>query len=200
MPMDRCQCRGCLLPVICLIILSLLLFSCERSNSQDFNSVEARIKEILDLPAYEYVYRNIVYAGEEKKFLKLIPTQDTQVLFSIDIRVQAGINLQRGIELLSGNSGDITVILPRAEILLVDADESSIHQYYIQERGGEIMRLEYYDEIDRQKAALKEDAADRGILYKAEENSEKLLRNFLKLAGFTEILFIWRNPEKEPAE
>jgi len=192
--------RRCSLGAGCLLILfSLFLFSCERNSIQDFDIIETHIKEILDLPAYEYVYRDIVYVGSEKKFLKIIPTRDTEVLFAIDVRVQAGIDLKKGIRLLPGKDKDITLVLPRAEILLVDADEASIEQYFAQERVGQIMRLEYYDEIDRKKETIQEDAVKRGILYRAEENSEKLLRNFLRLAGFEEILFIWETPPEESA-
>ncbi len=150
--------------------------------------METHIREILSLPTYEHIYRDIIYVGEEASFL-MFKTVDTKLLFSIDVKVQAGIDLKKGIELVPGKNGTITVHLPRAAILLVDADENSIHQYFLKERGKEITRLSYYDEISRQKEQIEKDAIDRNILFKAEENAKKLIKKFLTLAGFKNVVF-----------
>jgi hypothetical protein len=167
----------------------LLFTSCGVDETADFDTLENRVREILDLPTFEHVYRDIIYLGEEKKFLNFIPTMEKRLLFAIDVHVQAGIDLSDGIKLAPGEKGEITVYLPPAKILLIDADESSITQYFATAWGGEIERLDYYDEIGAAKEEIRTDAIRRGILTKAGENGQKLLTNFLNLAGFPTVRF-----------
>ncbi len=62
--------------------------------------------------------------------------------------------------------------------------------YFLKEnRRNPISRLEYYDEINRTKERIRQDALDRDILYRAEENARRLLKNFLQLAGFHTVYF-----------
>jgi hypothetical protein len=125
---------------------------------------------------------------------------DKRLLFSIDIRVQAGINLQKGFEIITerGNRSALYLKLPAPEILLIDAREDTINQYFLKEYGGTISRLEFSDEIDAVKARIAEDARTRGILDQARRNAEDILENILALSGFTEITFLY--PEKEEKE
>ena len=84
------------------------------------------MRDLLAIHTMEHVYRDVVYFGEEESFL-FIPTVDRRVLFSVNIRVQAGIDLTDGIEVFRSedNDSEVFVRLPPAEILLVDADEST---------------------------------------------------------------------------
>jgi ABC-type Fe3+-hydroxamate transport system substrate-binding protein len=177
-----------LVPVLLVAALLFTISSCEDRTSVTVNEIETQIREILELPTYEHVYRDIIYVGEEATFL-LFKTVDKQVLFSIDVVVQAGIDFTEGLHLIPGKDKEITVRLPPAKILLIDAEEDSIHQYFIKERGEAVTRLEYYDEINRQKEKIREDAIQRGILYNAEQNAQQLITQFLRLAGFTDISF-----------
>jgi hypothetical protein len=174
------------------LLLSFLLFcsllSCEESRTPPPDKLETHIREILTLPTYEHVYRDIIYVGEEATFLG-ITTAEKKLLFSIDVVVQAGIDLSKGIEIIPQQKNTVVVKLPAPEILLIDADENSINQYFVKERGKSVSRLEYYDEIDRQKVVIREDALKRNILVKAEENAKKLIAKFLSLAGFEEVIF-----------
>lgn len=150
-------------------------------------NLELSLKNILELPAYEQIYRDIVYVGEQRKVL-FFTTSDKEVLFSIDIRVQAGIRNAGLIELeITGTAEDgrkvAAVSVPRAEILLVDADESSIEQYFIKEKGDVISRLEYYDEINRKKEELVNYAISKGLLKQADINAQQLIRSFLELSN-----------------
>jgi hypothetical protein len=171
-----------------VILFIFALLACESSTPPPPNELEAHIREILTLPTYEHVYRDIIYVGEEAKFLG-ITTAEKKLLFSIDVVVQAGIDLSNGIEITPKQKNTVEVKLPPPEILLIDADENSINQYFVKERGKSVSRLEYYDEIDRQKAVIREDALERNILVKAEENAKKLIEKFLSLAGFEEVVF-----------
>jgi hypothetical protein len=131
------------------------------------------------MPTFEHVYRDVVFLDRERTFL-IFKTVDAEVLFSIDVRVQAGIDLQDGFSVDRKRREGLTVTLPPAKILLVDADEESIHQYFLKEIGGGISRLDYYDEINLKKDDLIQDAVERGILQRATDNARLLIRSFLE--------------------
>ena len=171
-----------------LIWIALLLSACTPNNQLDTDAVTAHLKSILELPTFEHIYRDVIFLDRERSFL-MFKTQDTEVLFAIDVRIQAGIDLKKGFAITRSQSGAISVALPAAEILLADADESSIEQYFLKEVGGSISRLDYYDEIDRKKSVLVNDSIDRGILEKAEENARRLIASFLAQAGYNEVFF-----------
>ena len=172
----------------------LLVFSAcsQESGTIPPESLVLSIRNILEMPAYEQIYHDIVYIGEERKVL-FITTSDKKVLFSIDIRIQAGIRNaeQISIEVSTDKDGKrkAAVSLPESEILLADADEKTIEQYFIKERGGEISRLEYYDEINRRKEELIANAIKTGILEQADENIKNLVSGFLLLSDIDEVSF-----------
>ena len=170
-------------------ITIILFFGCGAERRRHTEGLEQSIRSILELPAYEQIYRDVIYIDREKTFL-LIRTMYARVLFSIDIRVQAGIDLSEGIEIVPGkNKRTITIRLPDPKILLVDADESTIHQYFIRESGGEIERMDYYDEIDRVKSEILNDSIEREILLKAEASAQRMIEGLLEAAGYEEVRF-----------
>lgn len=178
-------------------LLALLVFSsligttgCAPVSQAELVRLENRIESLLELSTYEHIYRDLVYFGEERSFL-FVKTVDRAVLFSIDIRVRAGIDLARGVTVTPDRRDPdrIYVRLPRAEVLAVDADESSIEQYFIREQGGRIGLLDLTDQLDEAKIRVTEEAVERGILERADENARRLISGFLSMAGFTEVVF-----------
>ena len=149
--------------------------------------VQDRIRRILEIPGYEYVYRDVIYFDEERSFI--IFKKRKAVLFSVDVRIRAGVDLSRGFGLSPRGPGRIVVTLPPAEILLADADEESIREYFVEERFDVLKRLDYYDQIDRSKERITADALERGILAKTDERIESLVRDVLSRAGYTWIRF-----------
>lgn len=144
--------------------------------------IERSVQSILELPTYEHIYHNIIYIGEEARFL-WIKHLDKRLLFSIDITVQAGIDLTKGITVSPTPSGGMRIGLPPPEILLVDADESSIRQYISREFGGRFSRLEFYDEIDHSKKQTVQDALESGILDISAARAHTLVKNLLSSLG-----------------
>lgn len=179
-----------ILPFVALLLaLSLSLSGCREERGRELESITRQLRSILELPSYEHVYREVIYLGEETSFLG-IRTSDKRLLFSVDMRVQAGVRLDRGLSLEPAGVDRIRVLLPPPEILMVDADEESIRQFFILERGGSIIHTDYYDQIEASKEAIRQDAVDRGILSKAEENARQLIEAVLRGAGYTEIEFV----------
>ncbi len=153
-----------------LFLLPFLLPGCRMAPSQKLSPdiVESRIRTVFELPLYEQRYHDIVYVGEEARFFG-IKHIDTKLLFSIDIRIQAGIDLLKEISVLPAQDGSLVVLLPEPEILLVDADESTIREYFLKEHGKAISRLDYYDEIEKGKDRVRQEAIERGIIEKSKE-------------------------------
>jgi hypothetical protein len=153
--------------------------------------LQQQIEGLLALHTSEYRYRDLVYFGEERTFLGL-RTVDRAVLFAVDIRVRAGTDLQRGVELRVRRSSPhrVAVTLPPATILSVDSDETSIREYFIREQGKRIGLLEVSDQIERAKSAAALEAVRRGILDEAEANARRLIGGLLSMAGFRDIVFL----------
>jgi hypothetical protein len=190
---NRIRVRGVL-----LLFIIMGAAGCLKNNSPPPDEIETRVRDILSLPTYEHVYRDVVYVGEQARFLGIL-TKDKEVLFSIDVNVRAGIDLTEGLDITFPDTRSAVVSLPPAKVLSIDADENTIYQYFVREWGGSLSTLQYYDEINRKKEFLLEDAVSRGILVKAERNAEQLIRNFLGLAGFENIEIRKTRPLKQPA-
>lgn len=175
----------------CLLVSILITIpGCSVDSEQLSAPIRRQIREVLEVPSYEHIYREIIYLGKENTFLGF-KTLDQRLLFAVDMRVQAGIRLDRGFDLRLKGTNRIEVFLPPAEILLIDADEESIEQFFLLDlRGDLITHTEYYDEIELSKVEVREDAIRRGILRKAEENAQTLIRGILSGAGYKEIRFI----------
>ncbi len=176
-----------------ILVLSAALAAsgCGKNPKPDLPSIESRIRKLLEMPTVEYVYKDIVYLGDKKTFL-FFTTVDKKLLFSLNLRVRAGVGLgNEGIRLAvdEKNPKRISVRLPKPAVLLVDADERSIHQYFAVEKGGRFGRLEYSREIEKIKPRIEKDAKDRGILRHSEDNARRIVRSFLELAGFEEVDF-----------
>lgn len=178
---------------------TLALASCAAPGEQEMVRMEQRIEALLELHTFEHIYRDLVYFGEERSFL-FIKTVDRAVLFSVDLRVRAGIDLSDGVTLTPDRSDPsrIYVRLPPAEVLSVDADEQTIEEYFIREQGGRIGLLELSDQLESAKARTREEAIERGILVQADENARRIVRGFLELAGFDEVIFARPQSEEEP--
>ena len=178
-------------------------------NPHNLADLTVRSRKILELQSCEYVYRDVVYLGQLEKFLGIITSKETKVLFSINLRVKAGIDLSQKFEITpvqaaSGNSGPaIRIRLPIAKILSVDADETTIHQYFVYEYGlmaeEKINLLDVQDELSKAKERAKNDAIKRNILNTAWNNSGNILRNLFHLAGFKTVL-IEALPDTAPTE
>ena len=154
---------------------------CTGNSQREIEEISSQIRSILELPTFEHIYRDVVFLDRERSFL-IFKTMDAELLFAINVRIQAGIDLRDGFSVVRTRRQGLTVQLPPAKILLADADEESIEQYFLKQVGGEISRLEYYDEINFKKEELIADAVARGILRRAGENARLLVQSFLENA------------------
>ena len=178
------------LTLILLGTVAALLLCCAPERSIEIVRVEEQLRSLLELQTYEHIYRDVVYFGEERRFLG-IRTVDRAVLFAVDISVRAGIDLQQDFMLTRDRTSRsrIYVRMPEARVLSVDADEGSIHEYFIREQGGRINLMELTGQLGEVKERTRRDAVDRGLLVQAQENARAIVRRFLALAGYTDVVF-----------
>ena len=181
-----------IIPVFLLTLLVSWLISCMAQTTASRPVIENQIRGILELPTIEYIYREVIYVGQEARFLGFKHI-DKRLLFSINLIISAGIDLTKGIEIRNITNGDIQIILPEPEILLVDADEGSIHQFFVKEWGEKVSRLDYYDEIVKSKKEITSNAIERGILLKAKNNAEEMILKIFSVYGIKKVDFRWRS-------
>ena len=179
-----------ILPIITAAVF--LTAGCSNQAEPGREQLETSIKNILEMPTCEHIYRDIIYIGEEEKFL-FFTTVDKRLLFAIDIRLVAGISDTSEISIEMERAPDgrrsAAVSLPKASVLYADADEKSIRQFFIKEFGREISLLDYYDEIDRKKQELLASEDTENLLKRADSNAENLISSFLKLSGIDDVRF-----------
>ncbi|RKX93916.1 MAG: DUF4230 domain-containing protein [Spirochaetes bacterium] len=176
-----------LLPVFFI----LLTLSCrERIRPVSATVIENQIRSLLEIPTVEYVYREILYFDEEARFLG-IKHMDKRLLFSVDMVTRAGFDLSKGLE-VRRIFNSVKITLPKPEILEVDADEESIHQFFVKEWGGKISRLDYYDELNLRKEGIRKDAVKRGILDKARKNFEGMVSKLATSFDLESVNFEYR--------
>jgi hypothetical protein len=196
--------------IVCLLVLSGLFLAACAKPVPPLGPLAEKSRSLLELESCEYVYHDIVYQGKQEKLLGLLTTKDTRLLFSIDIKVRAGIDLETspGMSLKSLPAGEnglpgLLVSLPPARISGTDADETTIHQYFIHEYGisgnSRVNWLDYQDEIARAKERAKADALQRGLLDSAWNNAAASLGAFFRLAGFGTVRVEKTAPAGGPA-
>jgi hypothetical protein len=158
-----------------------------------------KVSALTELATYEYLYRDIVYIGEEARFLG-IKHLDKQLLFAVDFRIRAGFDLsRRPPEVLPLAGGGVRVELPPPQVLTADAEEDSIRQYFVKEFGGRVSRLEYYDRISKHKQEAVDNAIADGILERAGENARIIVRNTLENIGIEPVFVVFVPSAEEDA-
>lgn len=170
--------------VSCMLLASM---GCE-DKRPELTLLETQVRKILELPSVEMLYRDIIYQNLEKTFL-FIKTSEKEVLFAINIRIQAGYDLQDGFNIKYGEDNTLYIWLPEPKILIADADDESITQYFLKEKFDMFQYTEFQDIIHKRVEAMKKDAIERGIFTSAEDNTHGVLRDFFSLMGFENIVF-----------
>lgn len=172
------------------VIMTLLLLA--RPGQEEplpsEGDLTARIRNLQTIATTEFRYRDVIYFGEQSRFLG-IPTGSRSILFSVTISIVAGLDLNRGIEVqVAGESPrQVFVTLPAPEVIRVDAEERSLRQYFAHERFGRLDWLAVSDEVEEAKERNRVDAIERGLLVQAEEQARTVIVRLLHAAGFSSV-------------
>ena len=114
-----------------LIIIGVLFFYLSLEyRDRKFETYSDRIKKLEELVTARQIYRNVIYTEIKENFIV-----DKRSLFTIDYIVTAGVDFSGGVKIDAQNSA-VRVTYPYPEILSVDADESTIDEYFSLQRFG----------------------------------------------------------------
>lgn len=175
-----------------LFITIALLTTCypARPSRAGLPEIRQSIMHTLELPTYERVYRDIIYIDKNGP-LPFLGISGGSVLFSVNIHVRAGVSFVGGVRLERKGANGVLVHMPIASILSVDADETSLREYFVHNRliGG-TTQLDYYDALEPLKERAMADSVEAGILRRADENAHGLIEGILHAAGFSQIEFV----------
>jgi len=144
--------------------------------------LENKVQDLQELVTVNHVFRNVIYR-QEKRFLS-----DKRILFSVNFEIKAGIPMEEA-KVHMNLEGIPEITLPKARILSVDADETSIKEIFIKELWAEIRQSDYMEVLVQEKERLTLEAQERGILNDAEFQAKQLISRLFYLAGFDEVIY-----------
>lgn len=168
------------------IVAGVFLLISDKTSESRVAVMEQRLRDLRQLKTVNQTYRSVIYV-EEKSFWR----GKKQVLFSVDYLITAGVDFSKGLDIQELSDGVIRVSMPRAEIFVTDADETSIRQMYIRENTflNPIRMGDYMSQIIAQGEANRQAALDGGILDLAEANARLAVLRILKLGNFDKVVF-----------
>lgn len=166
--------------IILFLITIFFLFN-YRKNRQINNEILNQIEQIEDLITAKQIYREILYSKETKDFL-WIPLSNKEFLISVNYIVTAGIDISKGYEVNRQNS-IITITLPKADVLSIDADDSSIKEYFIKKRFSELYRDDYFSMIQESKEEILKGESIKILLEESENSAKTVLETLLGMSG-----------------
>ena len=148
--------------------------------------VYEELSQLRELVTNRQVYRSVIYSTVRENFL-----QERSLLFTADFHVTAGIDLSRGFSLeIQGNSAYLT--LPAGEILLVDADDTSLEQVFTKERFSAITTGDYLPLLTEEKENIRKQAVEKGIQKEAEIRARQIFSGMLKMTGYDRVFVTFR--------
>ena len=153
----------------------------ERAVRQREQSLYEELTRINELITCRQTYRSVFYTRIKENFI-----QERTLLFTADFHVTAGIDLSRGFTIRSSGRG-ISLILPAAEILFIDADDTTLEQVLIRERFSSVTTGDYLPLLTEEKENILRQAVARGIEKQAEQRAARIFLGMLKLAGFKRV-------------
>lgn len=175
-------------PSIILILLSVItlivfFFTALEFRDRKLELFTTRIRKLEELVTVRQIYRNVIYTEIKENLIV-----DKRSLFSINYIVTAGVDFSEGIN-IDAEKTYIKVTYPYPSILSVDADESSIDEYFSLQRFSKLRQSDYLNILYDEKERIGKDALHGGILERADKNLQSLIRGILKEGGIHEVRF-----------
>ena len=140
----------------------------------------------------EYYFTQVERYTKEKTFLKVLSTS-SEMLYSYDGSVQAGIDFEKiGIE-KDDSAKTITITLPESEIQTVTIDKNTFKLYSEKDSLWNPLKLEDYNmSLAEFEDTARQKALDSGILERSDAQAKILVGNFISnfpAAADYEIIF-----------
>lgn len=153
----------------------------EEKISVSSETINEGLSDIGTLNTYEYYFTHVgKYAESSQLFGYEVPFSESSYIYSYDGTVKAGLDFSKIQVEVDDDLKTITLTLPEIEITgfeidpdsfrLFDESISPINRISVSTLAGNISSIELEE---------KQNAIDRGILDKAGENAELLIRDFM---------------------
>ena len=144
-------------------------------------TINEGLREIGVLNTAEYYFTHIgKYSETEQLFGYDIPFTESSYIYSYDGTICAGLDFSAVLVDVDQDTRTITLTLPKVEITSFEIDTDSFQLY--DESISLVNRLSVgsvADSISSMEEEERQKAIDKGILEKAEENAELLVKNFM---------------------
>lgn len=139
-----------------------------------------KIEQLQQLVTAKQIYREVIYSKETKDFL-WIPLKNKEFLFALDYIITAGIDISKGFK-VEDRDGYKLITLPKAEIFSIDADDTSIKEYFIKQRFSKLNRDDYFQLIKESKLSILSGDSINTLLIESEVNAKTLLKSLLQVS------------------
>lgn len=129
----------------------------------------------------EYYYTEVVSYSSTKKLWKFdLPLTESSYLIGYDGVVSAGVDFTKAGVRKDEGAKRITVALPKAEIRYNDIDMESFTLYGEKQGvGNRVSVADFNESLVELKRNAEEKAVERGVLTRADENAQRIVRNFV---------------------
>lgn len=172
--------------VISLLVIAFAAVSLFLSLEFRDRKLEAygeRIRNLEEIVTARQIYRNVIYTEIKENLIV-----DKRSLFTIEYIVSAGVDLSTGVTIsVSDNAVHISYSYP--QVLGIDADESSIDEYFSLQRFGKLKQSDYLNIIYDEKERIEADSLNGGLLERADKNLQNLISGILKDSGINKVEF-----------
>jgi hypothetical protein len=162
------------------ISVYFLIYRANREHTQRLELIEDRVQRMEQLVTARQTYREVIYT--EKKLL----LADKRVLFSLIFNVEAGVRLEN-CRVVKQPGGGVIVYLPPVEILSIDADESSIKQYFVKEQLTPVRFSDFSTVVNEEKEQILIEARASGLENRAEANAVNGITAIFRMAQIENV-------------
>ncbi|NNM66835.1 MAG: DUF4230 domain-containing protein [Spirochaetales bacterium] len=143
------------------------------------------LRRILQLATAEMLCHEVVYRHDESRWF-FLTYGVRETLFSIDLKVQAGFDLSGGWRLVPDPEHQtLRVFLPPPRVLLIDAVDTSIREYF--SAGEPLGYLRLRALLKDRTRELEKKAVEQGILDQAQAKAQIFVEGFFKNLGWSRV-------------
>lgn len=162
-----------------VLVIGLLLTACAADTTQ--STVQHQVQALFEMPTVEMVFRDVVYHRSNQRVMGVLNYDFRETLFRVLVRVQAGFDLSSPNFSVVQEGGRISINLPKPKILMADADDESLHEYFTRDNN---IGLQLLQERKKQRVeAAKVQAIEQGILGEAARQARLRVGELLNVLG-----------------
>jgi hypothetical protein len=157
------------------LLFVFLLIAC--TPGMDPSEVQHRIQSLFELPTVEMVFRDVIYHKSHQQVFGVVNYDFRETLFRVSIRIQAGFDLSSPKFAVVRDQQRVTIKLPPPTILLVDADDESLYEYFARDNSIGWQNLQNAKKKQLEQAQIR--AVQLGILNEAKRNARLRLAELM---------------------